>query len=239
MAASVRDIQAKLRDLGFDPGPVDGVMGRRTQGALVAYALADLGLPAPEAMRTSPAGIAAIVAHEGIVPGPYRDGVGVWTWGIGHTASAGAPDPRSRPRGMPADLEATLDEVFRVFARDLARFEARVRAAIRVPVAQHEFDAAVSFDLNTGRIHDARWVQVLNAGDRAGASARMMSYRKPAMIVPRRRAEQRLFRDGVYPAKPVSVWRVDPGGAVIWKAVRSLSPADIAARVAPRVLAEA
>ena len=33
----VRDIQAKLRERGFDPGPVDGLLGRRTCDAVKAY----------------------------------------------------------------------------------------------------------------------------------------------------------------------------------------------------------
>ena len=30
-------------------------------------------------MKTSDKGIAFLVAHEGVVPGPYLDSVGVWT----------------------------------------------------------------------------------------------------------------------------------------------------------------
>lgn len=33
-------------------------------------------------MRTSDRGIAALVAHEGIVPGPYLDSAHVWSYGI-------------------------------------------------------------------------------------------------------------------------------------------------------------
>ncbi|WP_415128195.1 hypothetical protein [Paracoccus sp. (in: a-proteobacteria)] len=51
-------------------------------------------------MQVSDKGVAFLVAHEGIVPGPYLDGVGVWTFGIGHTAAAGAPIPKDLPRGM-------------------------------------------------------------------------------------------------------------------------------------------
>jgi hypothetical protein len=36
-------------------------------------------------MRVSPQGIAELASHEGIVPYPYLDSVGVWTLGIGHT----------------------------------------------------------------------------------------------------------------------------------------------------------
>lgn len=36
-AAEVRQVQRNLKALGFDPGPVDGVAGRRTLSALNAY----------------------------------------------------------------------------------------------------------------------------------------------------------------------------------------------------------
>lgn len=231
---SLKAVQQRLNALGYNPGPIDGIMGDRTRDAMYRYAWDKLinDLPQPEVMRTSPAGIAAIVSHEGIVPGPYLDGVGVWTFGIGHTASAGAPDPATMARGMPADLDARLDAAFSVFARDLAKFEARVRKAIKVPLAQHEFDAAVSFDLNTGAIDRATWVKSLNAGDRQRAAAEIMNWTKPDMVKPRRQAEQRLFRDGVYPSAPAPVWGVTTAGSVVWKAVRTLSPEAVAERVA-------
>ena len=46
-------------------------------------------------------GLLALIRHEGIVPGPYLDARGTWTFGIGHTAVAGPPDPATLPRGMP------------------------------------------------------------------------------------------------------------------------------------------
>jgi len=73
----------------------------------------------------------------------------IWTFGIGHTAAAGAPDPAKLPRGMPADLEAGIREAFRLYRTDLAAYEAEVRRAVKVPLAAHEFDALVSFHYNT------------------------------------------------------------------------------------------
>jgi lysozyme len=100
-------------------------------------------------MRTSDRGLLALIRHEGVVPGPYLDVKGVWTFGIGHTAAAGPPDPGLMPRGMPADLDAGIREAFRVFRVDLARYEAEVLGAVKVPLTQHEFDALVSFHYNT------------------------------------------------------------------------------------------
>lgn len=96
-------------------------------------------------MKTSDKGMIALMQHEGIVPAPYADSVGVWTYGIGHTAAAGAPDPKTLPMGMPDDLDAALREVMAVFKRDIATYEAAVNKAVKVPLEQHEFDALVSF----------------------------------------------------------------------------------------------
>lgn len=45
------------------------------------------------ATKVSPRGLVEIASHEGIVNAPHRDSKGIWTVGIGHTASAGDPDP--------------------------------------------------------------------------------------------------------------------------------------------------
>lgn len=229
----MRDVQARLREIGFDPGPVDGVFGPRTKAAILA-ALGDR--PQASMMQVSPQGVAFIAGHEGFVPGPYLDSVGVWTVYVGHTAAAGAPIPRDMPRGMPADAEAALAAGLAVFARDLRAYADEVRRAIRVPVAQAEFDAAVSFHFNTGAIGRAHWVRSLNAGDRAGAAREIMNWRSPPSIVERRRAEQRLFRDGLYDAKPMPVWPVDTRGRITWRAL-ALIPAEAVAQMVQEVRA--
>lgn len=226
MMADVADIQRLFAALGHSPGPADGIWGKLSRAALKA-ALADLA-PAT-AMRTSPAGIAAIAAHEGFVPGPYLDSVGVWTAYLGHTAAAGDPDPAAMPRGMPADLDGALLTGMRLFREDLSRFEARVNAAIKVPVEQHEFDAAVSFDYNTGAIGRANWVRALNDGNRALAAEEIMNWSRPPEIIGRRRAEQRLFRDGVYPDAAMAVWPVNAAGKVTYRAIRTVGRDDLLA----------
>ena len=72
-------------------------------------------------MHMTDRGLLALVRHEGLVPGPYLDVKQVWTFGIGHTAAAGPPNPATMPRGMPDDLDAGIREAFRVFRADLAR----------------------------------------------------------------------------------------------------------------------
>lgn len=191
-------------------------------------------------MQMSPRGVVALAGHEALVPGPYLDSANVWTWGIGHTASAGAPDPKAMTRGMPADLDAAIREGVALFVRDLAKFEARVNQHVKAPIEQHEFDALVSFDFNTGGIYyrskagkmvSADLVAKLNAGDLGGAAASFMNWSKPASIIERRRAEQRLFQIGAYPDQPMNVWQVTEAGRVIWKPIRAIQPAELLALV--------
>ncbi|MDE4176347.1 lysozyme [Phaeobacter sp. PT47_59] len=177
-------------------------------------------------MKTSDEGVIALIGHEGVVPGPYLDSVKVLTYGVGHTAAAGSPDPARLTPGMPDNLDAELVRVFGVFRRDLEKYEAAVASAIKVPVAQHEFDAAVSFHFNTGAIHRASWVRSLNAGDRAKAAAQIMNWTKPREIIPRRQSEQELFATGKYPAQGVTVWTVTPDKRVKWVPARQLDPAE-------------
>jgi lysozyme len=163
-------------------------------------------------MKISDHGVLEIAEHEGIVPGPYRDSVGVWTWGVGHTAAAGGLDPAMMPRGMPKNLDATILECLRVFDEDLDKYEARVNSAIKVPLKQHQFDALVSFDLNTGGIFRALLTKAINSGDLSGDG--FMGWLKPKAIIGRRKDEQALFRTGNYDANgdKIAIWRVDENG---------------------------
>jgi len=165
-------------------------------------------------MQMTDRGLMALARHEGVVPGPYRDSTGTWTFGIGHTAVAGSPDPATMPRGMPEDLDAGIREAFRVFRADLARYEADVLRAVTVPLAPHEFDALVSFHYNTGGIARAALTRHLNAGNRPRAAVAFLNWRKPASIIPRREAERDLFRHGRYPGGTIPVWGVDRAGQV-------------------------
>jgi len=165
-------------------------------------------------MHMTDRGLLALVRHEGLVPGPYLDVKQVWTFGIGHTAAAGSPDPATMPRGMPADLDTGIREAFRVFRADLATYEAEVLAAVTVPLAPHEFDALVSFHYNTGGITRASLTRHLNAGDREAAARAFLNWRRPASIIPRREAERDLFRHGRYSGGTIPVWSVDRTGRV-------------------------
>lgn len=162
-------------------------------------------------MRISPKGVLEIAEHEGIVLGPYRDSVGIWTYGVGHTAAAGGLDPAKMPKvdtrawSEPQARQEIL-QALRVFDEDLDKYESRVRTAIKVPLKQHQFDALVSFDLNTGGIYRAKLTEAINSGDMAGDG--FMGWLRPKEIAKRRKAEQALFRTGNYDANGdvIAVW---------------------------------
>lgn len=186
-------------------------------------------------MHMTDRGLLALVRHEGLVPGPYLDVKQVWTFGIGHTASAGSPDPARMPRGMPADLDAGIREAFKVFQTDLAAYEAAVRRAVTVPLAPHEFDALVSFHYNTGGIARAALTRHLNAGNRAAAAEAFMGWLKPAAIRSRREAERDLFRRGLYPTGTIPVWAVDRNGRVDFsRPIRRLTEDEALALLRPK-----
>lgn len=159
-------------------------------------------------MKISDRGVLEIAEHEGIVLGPYRDSVGVWTYGVGHTAATGGPDPAKMEhvdtRGWSqARVDTELVKALRLFDEDLDKYEARVAKAVKGPLKQHEFDALVSFDFNTGGIFKAKLTEAINRGDKSGEG--FMGWIKPKEIIKRRRAEQALFRTGNYDANGTAI----------------------------------
>jgi lysozyme len=185
-------------------------------------------------MHMTDRGLMALVRHEGLVPGPYHDVKNIWTFGIGHTAAAGPPDPAGMPRGMPVDLDAGIREAFRLFRKDIVACEAEVLRAVKVPLEPHEFDALVSFHYNTGGVAKASLTRHLNAGNRAAAAQAFMGWLRPAAIRSRREAERDLFRDGRYPTGTIAVWSVDRNGRVDFsRPVRRLTEAEALALLRP------
>jgi lysozyme len=182
-------------------------------------------------MTLSPRGLLEIAEHEGIVPAPYRDSAGVWTWGIGHTAAAGGPDPARMSRAMPQDVDAAVMAAIDQFAIDVMGYVARVNVAVHVPLAQHQFDALVSFDLNTGGIHRAKLTAAINAGE-PDAARHFMGWLRPPEIRKRRTAEMALFRKGDYAANgdAVPIWRTDGNGR-LKGVLRTMSGEDLLRRI--------
>ncbi len=142
-------------------------------------------------MKTSVQGLLFLMGKEGVVLPSYKDSVGVWTIGVGHTAAAGVPKP------IPG-LEITLKEAVNLFRQDIQKYEAEVNRAVTVIITQYQFDALVSFHYNTGGIARARLTKLLNAGKIHKATDAFMGWVKPASITGRRKDEKALFKTGNY-----------------------------------------
>ena len=112
-------------------------------------------------MSVSDAGLALIRDCEGFRSEAYRDAVGVWTIGYGHTHGVRAGDRITREQG-----EALL----RLDAGCAAEAVCR---AVTVPLRQGQVDALVSlvFNLGAAAFEGSTLLRKLNAGDVAGAAA--------------------------------------------------------------------
>jgi len=172
-------------------------------------------------MKTSLKGLLALVSHEGIVLTRYKDSVGVWTIGVGHTKAAGGINPETFTGAL------TMAQAIDMLKTDIVKYENGVNKAVTVPLKQHEFDALVSFHYNTGAIGKASFVKKLNAGDRAGAIAGIMEWRKPKEIIKRRTAEQYLFANGTYPEPVATVYPATNSGAVLWGKGKRVDVSDM------------
>jgi lysozyme len=186
-------------------------------------------------MRTSIKGLVAIAKSEGIVPAPYLDPVGVWTFGIGHTAMSGAPDPAKMERGMPDDVDAAIRYAVSLFQKHIQKYEQEVARAVKVPLQQHEFDALVSFHFNTGAIFKASATDALNRDDREDAARRLTLYNKGRVngqlvqlegLVRRREEERRMFLFGDYPTEGITIWKVNANNKYS-QALRIMSPDEM------------
>lgn len=183
--------------------------------------------------RSSVKGLHYNVLEEGISPAPYLDIVGVWTFGAGHTAAAGSPDPATMDRGMPYDVEAAVRRAVRLFQERIKRYEDEVARAVTIDLAQHEFDALVSFHFNTGGILSSDGVALLNAGDRVGAwgyfskwiNGTVDGVKRPIQgLIDRRQRERDLFFSGNYMLRPIPVWRVNANNKISYtNPIRSIS----------------
>ncbi|OWU77592.1 lysozyme [Marinibacterium profundimaris] len=172
-------------------------------------------------MKISDRGVLEIAEHEGVVPAPYLDSVNTWTFGVGHTAAAGSPNPEAMPRGMPQDIDGAVLRALSLFDKDLDGYEARVsRVFAGVKLKPHQFDALVSWDFNTGGVtwkhpstgKPCQLVQEILRGDMSGDG--FMGWLRPPEIRRRREAEQALFRTGKYEANGgrIPIWKVDESG---------------------------
>lgn len=142
-----------------------------------------------KALTISPQGLALIQKFEGLRLSAYKDAVGIWTIGYGHTGPDVSP-------GMTITKEQALD----LLRKDVARFETCVRENVKVPITQNQFDALVSLCFNIGctAFANSTLVRLLNQKDYVSAAAEFAKWHKAKGralegLLRRRVDEMRLF----------------------------------------------
>jgi len=144
-------------------------------------------------MQMTMQGLALIKRFEGFRGKAYRDPVGVWTVGYGHTSMAGPPS-------VSDGLEVSRAEADTILHRDVESFARDVAAFVRVTLAPAQFSALVSFAYNVGigNFRSSSVLKAVNEGDFAAVPRRLQLWTKAGGhvlpgLVKRRAAEAELF----------------------------------------------
>lgn len=135
-----------------------------------------------------------IKSFEGLMVNAYKDAVGVWTIGYGHTAAAGLPYPK-------AGMKITVKEAEDLLLKDLNSYEQAVRQAVKVDLNDNQYGALVSFtyNLGAGNLRSSTLLKKVNNKDFSGAALEFAKWNKAggkvlAGLTRRRSAEAALFR---------------------------------------------
>jgi lysozyme len=144
-------------------------------------------------MKVTEEGLALIRQSEGLRLASYRDAVGVWTIGYGHTSAAGEPL-------VSPGQKITKEEADAILRRDVEKFSVGVRTMLKRRLADQQFSALVSFAYNVGlgAFRKSSVLQAVNAGDDAGVPQRLSLWVKAGGrtlpgLVKRRAAEASLY----------------------------------------------
>jgi lysozyme len=144
-------------------------------------------------MQMTDDGLELIKQFEGFRGAAYRDAVGIWTIGYGHTSMAGAPE-------VVAGLAVSEAEAGEILARDVEKFATGVRALVRVALSDGQFSALVSFAYNVGlgALKKSSVLTAVNARDFAAVPRRLQLWTRAGGhvlpgLVKRRAAEAALF----------------------------------------------
>ena len=120
-------------------------------------------------MKTSLAGVRKIKKWEELALVAYPDIGGVWTNGYGHTGS-----------DVFAGQEINEEQAENWLREDLREAEGCINARVRVPLAQNQFDALVSFVFNVGcsAFASSTLLKRLNAGKYSDVPTQMARWNK-------------------------------------------------------------
>ena len=148
------------------------------------------------ARKVNQATIDLIKEFEGFRANAYRDAVGVWTIGYGHTSRAG--DPKVKP-----GMRITRAEGERILKKDVAKFAADVERVLgddADKLNDNQFGAIVSFAYNVGigNLKRSSVLKAIRRGDLDAVPAKLKLWNKAGGkvlkgLVRRRKAEGELF----------------------------------------------
>lgn len=143
-------------------------------------------------MKTSEQGLQLLIEREGKRNKAYKDSVGVWTIGVGHTG------PEVQP-----GLVWTDEQVMDALRKDVERFEKAVNDGVEVPLEQHQFDALVSFAFNVGdsAFLKSTMLKKINAGLFDEVPAQFDRWHIPPEITSRRNGEREQFKGTEFSAR--------------------------------------
>ncbi len=144
-------------------------------------------------MKVNSKGLALIKHYEGFRARAYKDPVGIWTIGYGHTSMAGQPIVKP---GMVISRQRALE----ILSKDVEKFSSQIRPFIKVKLNNNQFSALVSFAYNVGvgGFKRSSVLRVVNAGRFEAVPARLALWVKAGGktyrgLVKRRAAEGGLF----------------------------------------------
>lgn len=145
---------------------------------------------ANEEMRVSQRGIALVKEFEGLYLQAYRDPVGIWTIGYGHT------------QGVYAGMVITETKANEFLAQDLLSHASGIFRYVSVQLNQNQFDALASFHFNLGAdiLKGTTLLTYINSKNWTAAANEMKRYvHAGGAVLPglvrRRNAEAELFLD--------------------------------------------
>ena len=138
-------------------------------------------------MKTSAAGLKAIMQREGVRLGAYRASRGLWTIGCGHLTN----DYFRVSPGMVISQQKAMD----LLAHDLGQVEATINAVCKVPLQQWQFDALASlgFNIGCGGLAHSTVMHYVNAMAFPQAADAFMNWCHPPELRGRRESERRQF----------------------------------------------
>ncbi len=147
-------------------------------------------------MKMTQDGIELIKQFEGFRAKAYRDAVGVWTIGYGHTSLAGKPEVTS-------SLKISRDEASEILRKDVEMFARGVDAEVKVQLSDAQFFALLSFAYNVGlgNFKSSSVLAAVNRRDFEMVPRRLALWNKAGGqvlpgLVKRRAAEATLFMAG-------------------------------------------